>query len=72
MKTKIDSTNAHEYECHHFIAGASMLELPPGNWPRTIETTLGNGQPFVRYSLDEAGAKYTQLLGCIHLSVLNT
>ncbi len=76
MTTKITHDNAHEQEAHQFVAFASDLGLAPGDFPATIETTLGNGQPFARGRVstkngDVAAVDYRQLLGCVSLCVLN-
>jgi hypothetical protein len=57
---------------HEFCIEASTLGLPVGHWPRRIDTTMGNGQPFVMdEGPNEAGARYAQSLGCITLRVFN-
>ena len=77
MTTKITRDNAHEQEAHRFVAFASDLGFRPGDFPATIETTLGNGQPFARGRVskdaggDVAAVDYRQLLGCVSLCVLN-
>ena len=67
----ITAQNAQEVECHRFLAEASELGLPPGEFPRTIGTTLGNQQPFVLLRRNEEVAKYRQELGCLTLDILN-
>ena len=32
---------------NHYAIDASMLGLKPGHWPVLLDTTLGNGCPFV-------------------------
>jgi hypothetical protein len=66
----------HESRLHHFVAEASSLELAPGDWPRTIETNRGNGQPFVmigvaRQDGELVAVEYRQACGCITLTVFN-
>ena len=62
---------------HRYGAEASSIGLEPGQWPPSLPTTLGNGQPFVRTAprYDEQGdllsVTYRQAMGCISLSVLN-
>lgn len=70
----------HEFEPHKFTADASDLydavpEMREG-FPRAIETSLGNGQPFMlahieRDEGDILYARYDQSLGCISLRVFN-
>lgn len=69
---KITTENAHESECMRFSTEASMLELPPGEFPKLIDTSLGNGQPFrfIRYA--DGAAQYLQVMGCIQLLIFNT
>lgn len=33
---------------NEFFTEASMIGLQVGNWPKTLETSLGNGKAFVR------------------------
>lgn len=57
---------------HSFCVEASSLQLPPGQWPERIETSLGNKQPFfLQAEPTEEGARYLQLNGCITLRVFN-
>ena len=44
-------------EPHKFATFASDLGLPPGEWPRTIKTDMGNKMPFLRGAAqrDESG-----------------
>ena len=58
-------------ELHSFVAEASSLGWPPGKWPRTVETTLGNGLPFLLWSINDGEAIYRQSNGIIVLRVLN-
>lgn len=69
----IDSSNATEYECHHFEAEASELGFPPGQFPIQIATRLGNKLDFhmLEARLPCGGVKYRQLAGCIELRVFN-
>jgi hypothetical protein len=65
-----------EYEPHKFSAEASSLGLRPGEWPRTINTTLGNGVMFVaqRQEIrdgDLLWVDYFQGNGCITLRIYN-
>lgn len=61
----------HEDKVHSFSAEASELGLRPGEWPRRLETTLGNGQPFILMSKKMSGCLYLQANGCISLRVFN-
>ena len=61
-----------EVRPHVWTVFASDLELPPGNWPRTIiETKLGNGQPFLLRSVNANKATYRQGNGCLTLIIFN-
>lgn len=71
-----------EVEPHRFSVEASSLsvfiaDFKPGRaWPRQINTTMGNGQPFVGVSRkvedgDLIYARYVQTNGCITLKVYN-
>jgi hypothetical protein len=70
---KITSTNAREIQVHQWSIDASELGIAPGaKYPATIETDLGNGQPFVINHFDGNGtALYQQALGCLLLKVWN-
>lgn len=62
---------------HEFIAEASELGWPPGKWPESAATNLGNTMPFRLTRLEKTPdgevmyAKYFQTLGCIRLTVFN-
>lgn len=56
----ITDKNVMEKDPHQFYAEASDLRLPPGKWPQSIPTTLGNGLPFVFRSLESGIAHYVQ------------
>ena len=69
---RITYKQAHAYDAHRFIVDASDLGLPPGFFPRTIDTDMGNGQRFVLVGADRAGGRlYEQQWGCITLTVAN-
>jgi len=69
--------NCTETRPHHYVAEASDMGLPPGEWPTAIITYLGNRQPFVfeRAEHDAEGelraVHYNQQLGCVTLTVYN-
>ena len=68
--------DCHEFETYRFSACASDIGLKAGDWPTSIETDLGNGQPFLRQSKKvDAGSllwvTYAQALGCIFLRIYN-
>lgn len=68
----VRSIDVAEFEHHKFVQEASTLGLPPGRWPLSIATSMGNGQPFVAARVGEGGVRiYRQALGCIELHVLN-
>jgi hypothetical protein len=71
-----DLLDVHEYETHKWSAEASTLGLKPGEWPRTIETTLGNGMVFIAQRQevrdgDLLWVDYFQGNGCISLRIYN-
>lgn len=69
----IDRSNdaVMEEQIHHFVAEASELRLPPGEWPEFIGTNMGNGQLFKRTRMTENVVRYEQMLGCIVLDIFN-
>lgn len=55
-----------------YVTEASTIGLRPGQWPRLLETTLGNGCPFVlQAGTDEHVKTYMQEFGCIFMKVYN-
>lgn len=59
MKThKITKDNATEQDPGMFYTEASDIELPPGIWPDTLETSLGNGQPLRRLPINQEDIKF--------------
>jgi hypothetical protein len=72
MKVTSENTEPTRGSISRFTAEASELGLPPGQWPKTLETSLGNGQPFVLFSVHDGGTRhYEQDKGCITLLVYN-
>ena len=77
MARTVTPQNSAEVRVHEFVAEASELGLPPGCWPLTLHTTLGNGLKFISVgpsfnSEGEAVAiTYKQANGCISLVVFN-
>ena len=74
MPAIITSQNSFEFKVHEFCVDASEIGLPPGTWPETLETDLGNKLNFMRTSgrrLPCGGARYMQVCGCITLDVFN-
>lgn len=67
----VDAKVAHEQECHKWYTEASTLQFPVGQWPKLIETTLGNQMPFTLVLLNEERGIYHQQLGCLTLVVFN-
>lgn len=72
----LDRNQVSEVRLHHFVVEASSLGLKPGEWPRTVQTNIGNGQPFVwtccGMSEDEVTHwHYAQICGCTTLDILN-
>lgn len=76
MKT-IDYVDVSETQPHEFHAEASSLGLPPGMWPPSLATRMGNSLPFVRSHLEAdldgelLWVEYRQAAGCITLRVFN-
>lgn len=69
---RVTKHNASETSLHTFVTEASTLGLPPGKFPRTIETDLGNGQPFhYQFTNGDGALVYFQALGIITLHLLN-
>ena len=65
-----------EIEPDRFISDASTVGLKPGVWPMLISTVMGNELPFQRqeaekYKGEITSVHYSQLLGCIHLEIMN-
>ena len=77
MTKVVEHGDVREYDPHHFITEASTLELPPGWFPISLETKIGNGQNFQFVSTtrtpDEAivHVDYRQEFGCAHLRIIN-
>lgn len=74
----VSRERVQEHQVHRFTAWASELGLRPGQWPSTLTTDLGNGQPLYRshVALSPDGTEvqsvcYSQALGCITLTVFN-
>lgn len=72
----VDSKDVSEYTVGQFEADASMLGLPPGRVPRSLETNMGNGRPFELTEMKRQGNEvyafvYLQGNGCITLTVWN-
>jgi hypothetical protein len=71
MTNEVKLEQVSEHEPHHFSVEASQLRWPPGEFPRIIDTDMGNRQQMVLTSLTEHKATYSQQLGCITLTVWN-
>jgi len=67
----ITSENATWHLDDKWSAFASDLGWPPGNWPRKVETNLGNGKPFLMLGMTGDGALYRQTNGYTMLQVFN-
>jgi hypothetical protein len=71
-----DTPFVTESSIHHFTCFASDVEQFRKGFPPRVETTLGNGQPFVGWKRnvkdgDLQYVVYKQALGCITLQVFN-
>lgn len=76
MRIDRDTCGLHEYEPHKFSVEASDIGLRPGEWPRTMDTTLGNGIMLLAQRRevrdgDLLWVDYWQGAGCIQLRVYN-
>ena len=63
-----------EFELHRFCVEASDLGIKAGQpFPRSIDTDLGNGQPFQFVRTQDEGFTYVyaQQFGCTFLHVFN-
>ncbi len=69
--TYISRDQVSEYTAHSFSADASELRWAPGFFPESIKTNIGNGMVFIRESFDGFAMKYTQVCGCVTLTVYN-
>ena len=68
----IDDDTLGKYGWGAYVTDASDLGIGPGEWPQTIQATIGNGQPFVLRFVGRDGAHhYSQQAGCLDLIVLN-
>lgn len=61
---------------HDFVTEASTLGLKPGEWPKRLNTDLGNRLPFILKSVSAPAGEllyvtYVQAMGCIELKVFN-
>lgn len=75
-KSTLATGQISEHAPHKYVSEASDLGFAPGNWPRSIDTDLGNGLAFwLEYSHVEDGdlqwRLYRQVGGCIELKVFN-
>ena len=76
MTTFVDPRTCTEYAPHRFCVEASTLGLAPGQWPASLQTSLGNKQPLLRgrpitHGGEFGGYNYEQSCGCIDLNVFN-
>lgn len=67
----INRENVQEHNTHQFSADASDLRWPPGYAPEQLTTNLGNGFDFFQTGWDGVKWTYTQIGGCITLTVYN-
>jgi hypothetical protein len=50
---------------------ASEIGMEPGKWPDQLESTVGNGQSFVRADENPGGIRYNQIGGCMAIQVVD-
>jgi hypothetical protein len=68
----VSRTQVFASSIHKFSAEASELGFAPGQWPKLMNTDIGNGQVFALAGFDEDGtAHYRQSAGCVSLVVFN-
>jgi len=67
----LNRKSVEETSVHVFGADASELGWKPGQWPKDLETNLGNGLDLFCTKLNSAGAQYEQVGGCIKVIVWN-
>lgn len=72
----VDYSHVTEVEPNAFHTEASCIELDPGQWPITIPTRMGNGEPLRRYRTiyeggELIGVLYVQDFGCVRVTVAN-
>lgn len=67
----IDETNATSSKLHTWTTEASTLGFRPGQVATRLQTTLGNGQPFVLVHVGSDRFLYRQDAGCLGLIVWN-
>jgi hypothetical protein len=75
MASQVTHQNADEICWGEYATDASVLGIAPGeSFPFRLETTMGNGQPFLlkKKLENNAGAVYGQGNGCLNLTVYNT
>jgi hypothetical protein len=58
-------------ELHSFYSDASDLGFAVGSWPKSVSTDMGNGLPFLLWSVSDECAIYRQSNGVIVLRVFN-
>ena len=71
-----DTNGIEEYEVHKFSVEASDIGLRPGEWPRMLQTTMGNLQPLLAQRRevrdgDLLWVDYFQGNGCVQLRIYN-
>lgn len=67
----INREQVMEHTTFHFVGEASELGWSPGFWPDQVDTNLGNGNPLELKQIDEERALYSQVAGCIEVTVYN-
>lgn len=71
MNHFVHSEDVSVHAAGEFVADASELRLPVGVFPEELDTDMGNGCKFIRFSLTDECAVYRQLAGSIELTVFN-
>lgn len=74
MNYTVTENQVTEFEFGKYCIEASELRLPPGQYPQSLSTNMGNGLAFVfERMVTHSGdvAEYKQIAGSIFLHVLN-
>jgi hypothetical protein len=76
MTMHVTYSQVTEVKVHQFVAEASGLGLRAGQWPKEIQTDMGNKQPLFPISKvvrdgDIVYVRYGQGNGCLTIKIYN-
>lgn len=71
MNYTVTENQVTEFEFGKYCIEASELGLPPGQYPQSLSTNMGNGLPFTYEKTQGDTVIYRQIAGSIFLHVLN-